>query len=112
MGSILLVFAGVTYWQALDDLEDLDRLLLKKTRVMVVKYELQAGSRPGKCAAFGSTLPPLGTELVYVRWYDPKGQLVQFFGTTPAQLTSSGFHTIETASSPTQARFTAPGCVR
>jgi len=37
MGSILLVFAGVTYYlAAVDDLEDLDRLLYKKTRVMAV----------------------------------------------------------------------------
>jgi len=36
--------------------------------------------RPGKCALW-EYLPPLGTELVYAG--DPKGQLVQFFGTTP-----------------------------
>jgi len=34
-GEYLLVFAGVTYYlAAVDDLEDLDRLLYKKTRVM------------------------------------------------------------------------------
>jgi len=33
MGSILLVFAGVTYYlAAVDDLEDLDRLLYKKNQ--------------------------------------------------------------------------------
>ncbi len=37
MGSILVVFAGVVYYLAVvDELEDLDRLLYKKTRVMAV----------------------------------------------------------------------------
>ncbi|MCX7594346.1 MAG: ATP-binding protein, partial [Fischerella sp.] len=46
----------------------------------------------------GSNVPPLGTEFVYARWYDTKGELVQFFGTTPEmQLTIvPGFHTLKT----------------
>jgi hypothetical protein len=114
MGCILVAFAGVSYYlQVLDELEDLDRLLYKKTRVMAVnvKYERHLGMVDlENVPLLGSTPPPLNTELVYVRWYDFKRRLVQFFGTTPpAQLTTPpGFHTIETASSQTQARSTAP----
>lgn len=114
MGSILVFFAGVNYYlQVVHDLENLDRLLYKKTRVMAVnvKSERHMGQIDlDDVPLLGSTLPPLGTELVYARWYDPVGQLVQFFGTTPpAQLTTPpGFHTIETASKKTQTRSNAP----
>jgi signal transduction histidine kinase len=103
MGSILVVFAGVLYYRAvLNELEDLDRLLYQKSRVMAVnaKYDLRQGQLDlENVPLLGSNLPPLGSELVYARWYDTKGQLVQFFGTTPkAQLTMTpGFHTIKTA---------------
>lgn len=114
MGSILVVFAGVTYYlTVLDGLEDVDHLLYKKTRVMAVNVKYEPYKRQVDLESvplLGSTPPPLNSELVYVRWYDFKGQLVQFFGTTPpAQLTAPpGFHTIETASSQTQAMSTAP----
>ena len=40
MGSILVVFAGVVYYQkAADELEELDRLLYTKTRVMAAGVE-------------------------------------------------------------------------
>ncbi|NWF62620.1 MAG: two-component sensor histidine kinase [Fischerella sp.] len=102
MGSILVIFAGVIYYQAvLDELEDLDRLLYKKSRVMAVnaKYELRKKQLDlENVPLLGSNVPPLGTEFVYARWYDTKGELVQFFGTTPeAQLTiTPGFHTLKT----------------
>lgn len=114
MGSILVVFAGVVYYLAVvDELEDLDRLLYKKTRVMAVNVKSERHLEQidlEDVPLLGSTLPPLGTEVVYARWYDPVGQLVQFFGTTaPPQLaTTPGFHTIETTSSQTQVRSTAP----
>lgn len=46
----------------------------------------------------GSKVPPLGSELVYARWYDTKEQLIQFFGTIPeTQLTiTPGFQTLKT----------------
>ena len=102
MGSILVVFAGVLYYRAvLNELEDLDRLLYQKSRVMAVnaKYDLRLGQLDlENVPLLGSNLPPLGSELVYARWYNTKGQLVQFFGTTSkAQLTMTpGFHTIKT----------------
>lgn len=113
MGSILVVFGGVIYYLAiLDELEDLDRLLYKKTRVMAanVKYERHLEQVDlENVPLVGTNTPPLDTELVSARWYDSVGQLVQFFGTTPpAQLTTnSGFHTLKTASNKTKARSTA-----
>ncbi|OKH14736.1 two-component sensor histidine kinase [Fischerella major NIES-592] len=102
MGSILVVFAGVLYYQAvLDELEDLDRLLHKKSKLMTVnakydprKKQLDLENVP----LLGSNVPPQGSEFVYARWYDTQGQLVQFFGKTPeAEVTiTSGFHTLKT----------------
>ncbi|PLZ80572.1 two-component sensor histidine kinase, partial [Fischerella thermalis WC213] len=102
MGSILVVFAGVLYYQAvLDELKDLDRLLHKKSKLMTVnakydprKKQLDLENVP----LLGSNVPPQGTEFVYARWYDTKGQLVQFFGQTPeAEVTIiSGFRTLKT----------------
>ncbi|MBP5973141.1 two-component sensor histidine kinase [Brasilonema sp. CT11] len=111
MGSILVVFAGVLYYRAvLNELEDLDRLLYQKSRVMAVnaKYDLRQRQLDlENVPLLGSNLPPLGSELVYARWYDTKGQLVQFFGTTPkAQLTMTpGFHTIKTLTGSAVARL-------
>ncbi len=102
MGSILVVFAGVLYYQAvLNELGNLDRLLYKKSRVMAVnaKYDLRNQQLDlENVPLLGSNVAPLGTELVYARWYDTKGQLVQFFGIIPrAQVTATpGYHTLKT----------------
>ncbi|NDJ23477.1 two-component sensor histidine kinase [Nostoc sp. B(2019)] len=102
MGSILVIFAGVVYYQAvLDELEDLDRLLYKKSRVMAVnaKYDLRKEQLDlENVPLLGSNVSPLGTDFLYARWYDTKGQLVQFFGQTPeVQLTiTPGFKTLKT----------------
>lgn len=102
MGSILVVFAGVLYYQAvLNELGNLDRLLYKKSRVMAVnaKYDLRNQQLDlENVPLLGSNVAPLGTELVYARWYDIKGQLVQFFGIIPsAQVTATpGYHTLKT----------------
>jgi hypothetical protein len=85
MGSILLVFAGVIYYREVaDDLETLDRLLYTKTRVMAasIQYELRQGQwqvNLENVPFLGSNPPLPTTELVYARWYDPQGKLVQFF---------------------------------
>ncbi len=101
MGSILVVFAGVLYYRAvIDELDNLDRLLHKKSRVMTVnaRYDLRNKQLDlENVPLLGSNVPPQGTDFVYARWYDTKGQLVQFFGKTPeAQLTiTPGFHTLK-----------------
>jgi signal transduction histidine kinase len=103
MGGILVVFAGVIYYLTiLDELEDLDRLLYKKTTVMAVNAEYNRFNQQvdlQNVPLVGTKTPPIGTDIVYARWYNVQRQLVQFFGTTPpTQLTiSSGFSTLKTA---------------
>ncbi len=102
MGSILVVFAGVIYYQAVSDqLENLDRLLLKKSRIITVnaRYDLRQKQLDlENVPLIGSKVLPLGSELVYARWYDTKEQLIQFFGTVPeTQWTiAPGFKTLKT----------------
>lgn len=111
MGGILVVFAGVIYYLTiLDELEDLDRLLYKKTSVMAVNAEYNRLTKQvnlENVPLVGTNTPPIGTDVVYARWYNSQKQLVQFFGTTPpSELTvSPGFSTLETVSKDTQ---TAP----
>ncbi len=103
MGSILVVFAGVLYYQAVfNELEDLDRLLYKKSRVIAVNARYDTRQRQldlENVPLIGSNVPPLGSEAVYARWYDTKGQMVQFFGAAPKAhlVITPGFHTIKTA---------------
>lgn len=102
MGSILIVFAGAIYYLTiLEELEDIDRLLYKKTRVMAVnaQYDRLSGQvNLENVPLVGVNTPPIGTEIVYARWYDAERQLVQFYGNTPSSvlLVSPGFHTIGT----------------
>jgi hypothetical protein len=86
MGSILIVFAAVVYyWEVIDELEELDRLLYKKTSVMAanVKSELHNGQREvdlEHVPLLGSMVQPLpDSQLVYASWYDEQKQLVQFW---------------------------------
>jgi len=108
MGSILVVFAGVIYYQkAADELEELDRLLYTKTRVMAAGVESEV--RQGQWQVNLENVPLLGsnpplptTDIVYARWYNPESKLVQFFGNTPPeQLTvADEFQTIKTTNEP------------
>ncbi|RUR80203.1 sensor histidine kinase [Chlorogloeopsis fritschii PCC 9212] len=106
MGSILIVFAAVVYYlEVIDQLEELDRLLYKKTSVMAanVKSELYKGEQQvdlEHVPLLGSKVQPLpDSQLMYARWYDAQKQLVQFFGVTPSDdrlLVPGGFDTIKT----------------
>ncbi|MFS0515008.1 sensor histidine kinase [Nostoc sp. UIC 10607] len=105
MGGILIAFAAVVYYvEVIDELEELDRLLYKKTSVMAsnVKSELYNGRRQldlEHVPLLGSMVQPLAdSQLVYASWYDDQKQLVQFFGATPSDRLSvlGGFDTIKT----------------
>ncbi|MBD2195941.1 MULTISPECIES: sensor histidine kinase [Calothrix] len=107
MGSILIIFAAVVYYsEVIDELEELDRLLYKKTIVMAanVKLEQHNGQQQvdlEHVPLLGSMVLPLPeSQLVYAAWYDKQKQLVQFFGTIPSDrlLVSGGFDTIKTDS--------------
>ncbi len=101
MGSILIIFAGVLYYvEAVDELEKLDRLLYRKTRVMAtnVKYNLKSDTANlENVPLLGSNTRLLDTELVYARWYSSQKQLGQFFGSPGKEwlMLDSGLETIK-----------------
>jgi two-component system, OmpR family, manganese sensing sensor histidine kinase len=101
MGSILVVFAGTLYYvEAVDELEKLDRLLYRKTRVIAtnVKYNRRTETvNLENVPLLGNNTRLLDTELAYARWYSLDGQLKQFFGSLGNKqlISSSGLETIK-----------------
>jgi signal transduction histidine kinase len=90
MGSILILFAGIIYYQrAVGQLEESDRLLYRKARVMAanVDYKWRSGHERldlSNVPILGNYSPPTDSNVVYARWYSASGQLRQFYGTQPA----------------------------
>ncbi|MBW4528911.1 MAG: two-component sensor histidine kinase [Phormidium tanganyikae FI6-MK23] len=86
MGSILLTFAGISYYlTAIERLRTLDYLLYKKAQV--VAATIQYEHRNERSQLDLSNVPYLGnlplppnSDTVYARWYNAQGQLQQFFG--------------------------------
>jgi two-component system, OmpR family, manganese sensing sensor histidine kinase len=101
MGSILVVFAGLLYYvEAVDELEKLDRLLYRKTRVIAttVKYNRQTDTvNLENVPLLGNNTRLLDTELAYARWYSLDGQIRQFFGSPGNErlIIHSGLETIK-----------------
>jgi signal transduction histidine kinase len=101
MGSILVVFAGTLYYvEAVDELEKLDLLLYRKTRVIAtnVKYNRRTETvNLENVPLLGNNTRLLDTELAYARWYSLDGQLKQFFGSLGNKqlISSSGLETIK-----------------
>ncbi|MEO0011873.1 MAG: hypothetical protein RLZZ535_262 [Cyanobacteriota bacterium] len=101
MGSILVVFAGVLYYvEAVDELEKLDRLLYRKTRVIAttVKYNRQTDTvNLENVPLLGNNTRLLDTELAYARWYSLDGEIRQFFGSSGNErlMIHSGLETIK-----------------
>lgn len=103
MGSILIAFAAIVYYQEVTkELTLLDRSLYRKTRVMTenVQYRFDKGEwrvNLEDVPLLGNNTQEMDTELVYARWYDAQGQLKQFFGLPPVErLTAvNGFKTIK-----------------
>jgi signal transduction histidine kinase len=102
MGSVLVVFAGVVYYlEVREQIRAFDYALYQKSKAItadsIYRYRLRQGqleleTRP----QMGSNSLPLGSDLAYVRWYDPRGNPVQFAGTPPQASLSvpPGFQTI------------------
>lgn len=109
MGSILVIFAGVVYCLEVEaQLRDCEQKLAKKSRAIAA--EAQYRSQQGQwqfdledVPVLGSNTLPLCGEIVYARWYNPQGKLVQFVGTpAPGQLTQPpGYQTINPQSNQT-----------
>jgi two-component system, OmpR family, manganese sensing sensor histidine kinase len=85
MGSILMVFAGIVYYFEVEDrLESFDLELAKKSKAIAAKSQYQL--QQGQWQLEFPEVPLLATntssddEPIYVRWYNPEGQLLQFVG--------------------------------
>ncbi len=91
MSSILVIFAGIIYYQKVtDELEALDRLLYKKAKIMAasVRYEVirdRSRVELDNVPLLGNNPRLLESEIVYARWYDSGGRLVQFYGIPPSE---------------------------
>jgi len=121
MGSILLLFAGVMYYQRVaDQLEAIDRLLYKKARVIAASIEYDETDTDfepvnlDNAPLLGNTPPPLDTEIVYARWYTPTGQLIQFFGPLPPEQLDAApeFQTLQWPADVDVETFSVPDVVR
>jgi len=103
MGSILVIFAGVVYFLEVEEqLGNFDRELYRKSKMMAAEadYRFQQGQWQvdlEDVPVLGSSMSPVYGEITYARWYDYKGQLVQFVGTPPPKhlKVKLGFQTIE-----------------
>lgn len=106
MGSILVAFAGVVYYREVQDQrqgfdQDLygkGKAIAAQGRFRVYRDQWWVASKDGSTLNNNTLL--LNSELVYVRWYNYKGQLVKFVGKpAPKQLkVALGFQTIKTDS--------------
>lgn len=111
MGSILILFAGVVYYREVQDqFRAFDEKLYRNSKVMAAKaqYRLHRGRwwvDLEDVPLLGNNTLPLDSELVYARWYNPNGQLVQFFGApAPSRLAvAPGVKTIKTNTNQTRA---------
>lgn len=108
MGSILILFAGVVYYrQVQDQLQTFDQRLYGKSKVIAsgVKYwHHRSRWRVNLDGLLESNKLPLDSEIVYARWYNSQGEMVQFFGAgATSQLPLKlGFQTIKTDSNRTK----------
>lgn len=102
MGSILVTFASAVYCiEVQDQLKSFDEALIDKVRVMAasVEYRYQRGQwhlNLNHVPLLGSNSLPLDSNLVYARWYNAQGQLVQFMGSFPSEELNElpGFQTV------------------
>jgi len=104
MGSIVLVFASVIYYQqAVERLQQSDRQLYWKASLMVANIDYvrhddkEYLDDPSNIPVLGSYAPPVDSKLVYARWYSATGKLQQFYGTQPLDRirSTAAFETID-----------------
>lgn len=106
MGTILILFAGIIYYQrSVNHLEESDRLLYKKARVMAanIDYGWEQGKERidlSNVPILGNYSPPSDSDIIYVRWYSATGELQQFYGTQPLDRIEAiaAFETIQSPS--------------
>ncbi|AFY43507.1 cell wall metabolism sensor histidine kinase WalK [Nostoc sp. PCC 7107] len=97
MGSILVIFAGILYYQeSVQQLEVIDLFLYKKSRVITagVQYKIYQGEKKlflKHLPVLGNNPPAADSEIFYARWYDPKGKLKRYFGQMPQEQLNQTF---------------------
>lgn len=105
MGGILIVFAQLMYYiEARDQLWALDHALYDRTSALASTVEFNTRQAQPKLE-FENLLmlrnnSSLGSELMYVRWYNKEGKIVQFIGEPPSETSrvTSRFKTLKTPS--------------
>ncbi|MEA5540932.1 HAMP domain-containing sensor histidine kinase [Limnoraphis robusta Tam1] len=104
MGGILIVFAQLIYYiETRDQLWALDNALYDRTSALASTVELNTRKGQSKIA-FENLLmlrsnSGLGSELIYVRWYNQERKIVQFIGQSPTEKNriKLGFKTLKSA---------------
>ena len=101
MGAILIVFAQVLYYlEVRDRLASFDSALYDRSRAiasMIESNQRLIKARPQLDNVFVlRNRSSMGSELLYVRWYNPQGKIVQFTGEPPLTTVNlkPGFETI------------------
>ncbi len=96
MGSVLVAFGGFTYYSEVrNELHRLDHALTRLATAMAagIRYRLQDNTWSlslDRVPILGYQTFPVEHELVYARWYDEAGNLVQFLGSPrPESLTAA-----------------------
>lgn len=113
MGSVLVVFAGLVYYlEVKEQIQAFDEALYKRSKTIaagsIYRYRLRQGQLELETLPqMGSNSLPLGSDLAYVRWYDPRGNPVQFAGTPPQTRLNVplGFQTIKPAGHPAKSEL-------
>ncbi|MBD2455113.1 HAMP domain-containing histidine kinase [Nostoc sp. FACHB-87] len=86
MGSILVIFAGILYYQeSVQQLEVVDLILYNKSKVITssIKYKDYQGEKQvflKNLPVLGNNPPPEDSDIIYARWYDTQGNLKRYFG--------------------------------
>lgn len=95
MGGILILFAQLVYYiETRDQLRSLDNALYDRTSALASTVEFNTRQGQSKIGFENQLMlrshSGLGHELIYVRWYNQEGKIVQFIGQPPRET-----HTIQ-----------------
>ncbi|MBF2062811.1 MAG: ATP-binding protein [Calothrix sp. C42_A2020_038] len=93
MGSILVVFAGVAYYLGVEQqLNAFDDNLYNRAKLLVNETLYNGAARANPDNRLSSS----NGDLIYIRWYDSRRQLILYRGDEPARVLSAspGFQTV------------------
>ncbi|WP_155753455.1 HAMP domain-containing sensor histidine kinase [Scytonema sp. UIC 10036] len=113
MGSILVAFAGIAYYFVVQQqLQAFDERLYSTSKTIVrgiqyPTYNKRWQYKQKEVPIFGDTLPPVNSDIIYVRLYNFNKELVEDFGVSGSArpIASPGFQTLKITSN--RSRITA-----